>query len=78
MSRPSHIHIIHIRRKDKEPDIRGKLSNIRVRYIKTWQLMAESPFGFPIAIGLYPITLVLEVPRMIAKWANSLKGRPLA
>jgi hypothetical protein len=69
---PSHV---HIRGNNKKVDFRRKLRNVGVRYITTWRLMAKSPFAFPIAVGLYPMTLVTEVTRMIAKGVSSLKAR---
>ena len=69
---PSHI---HIGRKKKKVDLNRKLGNVKVRYIRTWRLMAESVFTFPIAVGLYPMTLLTEATGMIAKRANSLKAK---
>ena len=61
---PNHVHIL---RKHKEPDAWRKVTNAKMKYLRTWHLMAENPFTFPIAIGLYPITLVAETTRTIAK-----------
>ena len=58
---------IHIMRKHKERDAGSKVSSANLKYLRTWRMMAENPFTFPIAIGLYPITLVEETARVVAK-----------
>ena len=72
MRAPSHI---HIGGKKKKVDLKRELGNVKVRYIRTWRLMAESVFTFPIAVGLYPMTLLTEVTGMIAKGVSSLKAK---
>ena len=72
MRAPSHI---HIGGEKKKVDLKRKLGNVEVEYITTWRLMAENPYTFPIAVGLYPMALLIDVTRMIAKRANSLKAK---
>jgi hypothetical protein len=58
---------IHIPRKRKKLNLRRNFTNANLKYLETWRLMAEDPFTFPIAVGLYPITLVTETTAAIAK-----------
>jgi len=58
---------IHIPRKRKKRDHRRGLTDANLEYLETWRRMAQDPFTFPIAAGLYPITLVTETTAAIAK-----------
>jgi len=57
----------HIPRKHKKLDVRRGLTDANSEYLKTWRQMAQDPFTFPIAVGLYPIALVTETTAAIAK-----------
>jgi len=58
---------IHIPRKRKKLNVRRNFTNANLKYLETWRRMSQDPFTFPIAAGLYPITLVTETTAAIAK-----------
>jgi hypothetical protein len=58
---------IHIPRKRKKRNVVKDLRDANLTYLETWRRMAEDPFMFPIAVGLYPITIVTETTATIAK-----------
>ena len=63
MSVASHIHIA---REHRKPKNRRWVRNASLKYLKTWRLLAEKPLTFPIAVGLYPISVVTGTTIIIA------------
>jgi hypothetical protein len=68
---------IHIPRKRKKPNVRRNFTNANLKYLETWRRMSQDPFTFPIAAGLYPITLVTETAATIAKRTGRKGGKLL-
>jgi hypothetical protein len=59
---------IHISREHCKPKNRRWVRNASLKYLKTWRLLAENPLTFPIAVGLYPITVGTGTTIIIANW----------
>ena len=57
---------IHIAREHYEPKNRRSVRNATLKYLKAWHLLADNPLTFPIAVGLYPITVVARTTIIIA------------
>ena len=68
----SHIHIAREHRKLKN---RRWVRNASLKYLKTWRLLAENPLTFPIAAGLYPITVVTGTTIIIANRVEQKGGK---
>ena len=58
---------IHIPRKHAKTGVEMNPENVSSKYLATWRRMANNTFSFPIAVGLWPITLVTDTTRIIAK-----------
>jgi len=56
---------IHIQRKRGKSDIKEYVRNINSGYLQVWRTMAQEPFTFPIAVGMYPIALVAKTTAMV-------------
>ena len=57
---------IHIAREHHEPKNRRWVRNATLKYLQAWHLLAENHLTFPIAVGLYPITVVTATTIIIA------------
>ena len=66
---------IHIPRKRKKRDYRRGLTDANSEYLEAWRRMAQDPFTFPIAVGLYPVTIVTETAATIAKRTGRKGGK---
>ena len=68
---------IHIPRKCKKRDHRRGLTDANLEYLEAWRRMAQDAFTFPIAAGLYPLTLMTETAATIAKRTGRKGGKLL-
>jgi hypothetical protein len=68
---------IHIPRKRNKLNVKRNFTNANLKYLETWRRMSQDPFTFPIAVGLYPITIVTETTATIAKRIGRKGGKLL-
>jgi len=68
---------IHIPRKCKKRDHRRGLTDANLEYLEAWRRMAQDPLTFPIAVGLYPVTVITETAATIAKRTGRKGGKLL-
>lgn len=60
----SHIQVL---RKYREPKNRRRIRNVSLKYLNEWRSLAQNLLTFPVAVGLYPITLVIGTTVIIVK-----------